>query len=62
MRAVIFPPRVGKQSRHWGQQMNWGGGSHSSAGKESACDAGDTGLISGSGRSPEEGISILGLP
>ena len=28
---------------------------HSSAGKESACHAGDTGLIPGSGRSPGEG-------
>ena len=28
----------------------------SSAGKESACNAGDPGLISGSGRSPGEGI------
>ena len=28
----------------------------SSAGKDSACDAGDPGLIPGSGRSPEEGI------
>ena len=27
-----------------------------SVGKESACNAGDTGLISGSGRSPAEGI------
>ena len=28
----------------------------SSAGKESACNAGDAGSIPGSGRSPEEGI------
>ena len=28
----------------------------SSVGKESACNAGDTGLIPGSGRSSEEGI------
>ena len=28
---------------------------HSSVGKESACNTGDLGLISGSGRSPEEG-------
>ena len=28
----------------------------SSAGEESACNAGDLGLIPGSGRSPEEGI------
>ena len=38
----------------------------SSAGKESACNAGDPGSISGSGRCPGEGIathsSILGLP
>ena len=38
----------------------------SSAGKESACNAGDPGSILGSGRSPGEGIathsSILGLP
>ena len=37
-----------------------------SAGKESACNAGDPGLIPGSGRFPGEGItthsSILGLP
>ena len=32
------------------------GFSGSSAGKESACNAGDPGLISGSGRSPGEGI------
>ena len=31
----------------------------SSADKESACNAGDSGLISGSGRSPEEGIGYL---
>ena len=30
---------------------------HSSVGKESACNAGDLGSISGSGRSPGEGIS-----
>ena len=30
-----------------------------SAGKESACNAGDTGLIPGSGRSPGEGIGYL---
>ena len=29
--------------------------SHSSVGKEPACNAGDTGLISGLGRSPGEG-------
>ena len=29
---------------------------HSSVGKESTCDAGDPGLIPGSGRSPGEGI------
>ena len=29
---------------------------HSSVGKESACNAGDPGLIPGSGRSPGEGI------
>ena len=29
---------------------------HSSVGKESACNAGDHGLIPGSGRSTEEGI------
>jgi len=29
---------------------------HSSVGKESACNAGDLGLIPGSGRSPGEGI------
>ena len=38
----------------------------SSAGKESTCNAGDPGLIPGSGRSPAKGIdypsSILGLP
>ena len=38
----------------------------SSVGKESACNAGDPGLIPGSGRSAGEGIgyhsSILGLP
>ena len=31
----------------------------SSAGKESACNAGDPGFILGSGRSPEEGIGYL---
>ena len=38
----------------------------SSAGKESACNAGDPGLIPGSGRSPGEGLGypsrIHGLP
>ena len=38
----------------------------SSGGKESACNAGDPGSLSGLGRSPEEGMethsSILGLP
>ena len=34
----------------------------SSAGKESTCNAGDPGLISGSERSPGEGIGFLGLP
>ena len=29
---------------------------HNSVGKESACNAGDLGLIPGSGRSPREGI------
>ena len=33
-----------------------------SAGKESACNAGTPGLIPGSGRSPEEGISYLPTP
>ena len=33
--------------------MGFSGGS---AGKESACDVGDLGLIPGLGRSPEEGI------
>ena len=32
---------------------------HSSAGKEFACNAGDPGSISGSGRSPGEGIGYL---
>ena len=32
-----------------------GGFPHSSVGKESACNAGDPGLIAGSGRSPGEG-------
>ena len=31
------------------------GFSHNSVGKESACNAGDLGLIPGSGRSPREG-------
>ena len=31
---------------------------HSSAGKESACSAGDPGSIPGSGRSPAEGIGF----
>ena len=43
-----------------------GGVPGSSAGKESACNAGDLGLIPGSGSSPGEGIgchsSVLGLP
>ena len=30
---------------------------HSSIGKETACNAGDRGLIPGSGRSPGEGMS-----
>ena len=35
--------------------MSWLGFPGSSAGKESACNAGDTGPISGSGRSPGGG-------
>ena len=35
--------------------LDWGL-PHSSVGKESACNAGDPGLIPGSGRSPGEGI------
>ena len=42
------------------------GFSHGSVGKESTCNAGDAGLIPGSGRSTEEGQAthsgILGLP
>ena len=43
------------------------GFSGSSAGKESACIAGDPGLLPGSGRSPGEGIgpptpAFLGFP
>ena len=34
---------------------NYKGFPHSSVGKESACNAGDLGLIPGSGRSPGEG-------
>ena len=36
--------------------VDQGGFPSSSAGKESACNAGDSGLIPGSGRSPGEGI------
>ena len=36
--------------------MNKKGFPHSSVGKESTCDAGDPGLIPGSGRSAREGI------
>ena len=36
----------------------WWGSSGSSAGKESACNAGDSSLIPGSGRSPGEGIGF----
>ena len=32
---------------------------HSSVGKESACNSGDSGSIPGSGRSPGEGIGYL---
>ena len=40
----------------------WGAGfSHSSAVKEPICDAGDPGLIPGSGRSPREGIRLPSL-
>ena len=35
------------------------GFSHSSVGKESACNAGQPGLIPGLGRSPGEGIGYL---
>ena len=37
-------------------QQIWLGFPHSSVGKDSACSAGDTGLIPGLGRSPGEGI------
>ena len=39
---------------HADQELQWGF-SGSSAGKESACNAGDPGSIPGVGRSPEEG-------
>ena len=38
------------------QTPHKGGFFHSTVGKESACNAGDLGLIPGSGRSPGEGI------
>ena len=38
------------------EQTERNGSIDSSAGKESACDAGDPGLIPGSARSPGEGI------
>ena len=38
------------------QTSHKGGFFHSAVGKESACNAGDWGLIPGSGRSPGEGI------
>ena len=38
-------------------QMGFAG---SSVGKESACNAGDSGLIPGLGRSPREGIGYIG--
>ena len=38
------------------QTSHKGGFFHSTVGKESACNAGDRGLIPGSGRSPGEGI------
>ena len=40
--------------RNWYSHLK--GFSHSSAGKESACNAGHPGLIPGSGRSPGQGI------
>ena len=47
-------------------QLSHQGSPESSVGKESACNAGDPGLIPGSGRSPGEGLgyhcSILELP
>ena len=42
-------------STQWRGCYNWGF-PHSSAGKESACSAGDAGSIPGLGRSPGEGI------
>ena len=45
---------------HPGKGIVWGKVSHhSSVSKESACNAGDTGLIPGSGRFPGEGIGYL---
>ena len=39
------------------EPLHWGGFPSGSAGKESACNAGDLGLISELGRSPGEGTS-----
>ena len=41
--------------RDWGRLINLSKVANSSVGKESACNAGDLGLIPGLGRSPEEG-------
>jgi len=41
--------------QHYLQYLGHARASHSSVGKESACSAGDLGLISGWGRSPGEG-------
>ena len=37
----------------------WQGFPGGSVGKESACNAGDSGLVPGSGKSPEEGYGYL---
>ena len=44
------------------EPLHWGGFPSGSAGKESACNAGDLGLISELGRSPGEGNSWLPTP
>jgi len=53
------PPMQPQNRRSWSEQVKviyYEGFPHSSVGKESTCNAGDPGLIPGSGRSTGEGI------
>ena len=53
--GFVFNPQVAGSAPAQRRQARFGGFPGDSDGKESACDAGDLGLIPGLGRSPGEG-------